>query len=149
MRRISDAPAWTGRLERRPEFEPSAIGAIHRHSGGIPRRINTLGNRLMMLGFLDELHAFTAEDVDRVAADLANEINAESQSRSNGAANRGPIARSQHADDRTAARDRKAPQPAGNVHAPGRHSCEKFVHLANSTERLAWGALARLGDSVV
>jgi general secretion pathway protein A len=58
-----------------PGFEPSAIGALHRHTGGIPRRINTLGNRLMMLGFLDELHRFSGEDVNRVAADLANEIN--------------------------------------------------------------------------
>lgn len=58
-----------------PAFEASAIAAMHRHTGGIPRRINTLGNRLMMLGFLDELHNFTGEDVDRVAADLANEMN--------------------------------------------------------------------------
>ena len=29
----------------------------------------------MMLGFLDELHRFSGEDVNRVAADLANEIN--------------------------------------------------------------------------
>jgi len=58
-----------------PIFEPSAIEALHRHTGGIPRRINTLGNRLMMLGFLDELHRFTADDVDRVAADLAHEMN--------------------------------------------------------------------------
>jgi hypothetical protein len=56
-----------------PKFEPSAIAALFRHSGGIPRRINTLGSRLMILGFLDELHAFTGEDVNRVAADLANE----------------------------------------------------------------------------
>jgi len=57
-----------------PVFEPSAIEALHRHTGGIPRRINTLGNRLMMLGFLDELHRFGGGDVDRVAADLVNEI---------------------------------------------------------------------------
>jgi putative secretion ATPase (PEP-CTERM system associated) len=61
---------WTGD----PKFEPGAIGALYRHSGGIPRRINTLGSRLMILGFLDELHAFTTDDVNRVAADLANEI---------------------------------------------------------------------------
>lgn len=60
---------WSGD----PKFEASAIGALYRHSEGIPRRINTLGSRLMILGFLDELHTFTAEDVNRVAADLANE----------------------------------------------------------------------------
>ena len=58
-----------------PIFEPSAIEALHRQTGGIPRRINTLGNRLMMLGFLDELHRFTRDDVNRVAADLASEMN--------------------------------------------------------------------------
>jgi general secretion pathway protein A len=57
-----------------PQFTPGAIGALYVHSGGIPRRINTLGSRLMILGFLDELHSFTAEDVNRVAIDLANEI---------------------------------------------------------------------------
>lgn len=60
---------WSGD----PSFPMSAIGAIHQHTGGIPRRINALGNRLMILGYLDELHSFTAEDVNRVAADLANE----------------------------------------------------------------------------
>src|SRR5262249_279974 len=60
---------WTGD----PSFPMSTIDAIHQHTGGIPRRINTLGNRLMILGYLDELHAFSADDVNRVAADLPNE----------------------------------------------------------------------------
>lgn len=67
---------WSGD----PKFEASAMGALYRHSGGIPRRINTLGSRLMILGFLDELHTFTAEDVNRVAADLANETSVEALS---------------------------------------------------------------------
>jgi putative secretion ATPase (PEP-CTERM system associated) len=57
-----------------PHFAPGALGALYVHSRGIPRRINTLGSRLMILGFLDELHSFTAEDVNRVALDLASEI---------------------------------------------------------------------------
>ncbi|MBA2588374.1 MAG: AAA family ATPase [Alphaproteobacteria bacterium] len=61
---------WSGD----PQFTPGAIGALYVHSGGIPRRINALGSRLMILGFLDELHSFTAEDVNRVALDLASEI---------------------------------------------------------------------------
>src|ERR1700744_2117652 len=64
---------WSGD----PKFEPSAIGALYRHSGGIPRRLKTLGSRLSVLGFLDELHTFTADDVNRVAADLANETSVE------------------------------------------------------------------------
>jgi hypothetical protein len=66
-----------------PVFEPSAIEALHRQTGGIPRRINTLGNRLMMLGFLDELHRITRDDVNRVAADLANEMNGADESEIN------------------------------------------------------------------
>jgi hypothetical protein len=58
-----------------PVFDLGAIEALHWHTGGIPRRINTLGNRLMMLGFLDELHRFMRDDVNRVAADLASEMN--------------------------------------------------------------------------
>lgn len=56
-----------------PYFEPTAIDAIFENTDGIPRRINTLCNRLMLLGFLDELHTITAEDVNKVAADLAAE----------------------------------------------------------------------------
>lgn len=59
-----------------PKFEPGAIGALYSHSGGIPRRINTLGSRLMILGFLDELRTFTAADVNRIAADLDRETKA-------------------------------------------------------------------------
>lgn len=75
MHRLAQV-GWTGD----PKFEASAMGALYRHSGGIPRRINTLGSRLMILGFLDELHTFTAEDVNRVAGDLANETNVETLS---------------------------------------------------------------------
>ena len=59
--------------EQDPYFDPSAVDAIFAQSGGVPRLINTLCNRLMLLGFLDELHRFTKVDVDRVAEDLARE----------------------------------------------------------------------------
>ncbi len=59
--------------EQDPYFDPTAVDAIFAHSGGVPRRINTLCNRLMLLGFLDELHRFAKVDVDRVAEDLARE----------------------------------------------------------------------------
>jgi general secretion pathway protein A len=66
------------RLERAgwrqdPAFGDGVIGAIHRCTGGIPRRINAVGNRLMILGLLDELHEFNAEQVERVAAEMARE----------------------------------------------------------------------------
>jgi general secretion pathway protein A len=56
-----------------PQFPPEAIDAIFAHTDGVPRRINTLSSRLLLFGFLDDLHAFSARDVDRVAQDLAEE----------------------------------------------------------------------------
>jgi general secretion pathway protein A len=56
-----------------PEFLPDAVDAIYNNTGGVPRRINTLSSRLLLLGFLDDLHTFTAQDVERVAADLREE----------------------------------------------------------------------------
>jgi general secretion pathway protein A len=57
-----------------PQFQPDAMQAVFMHTGGIPRRINTLCSRLLLLGFLDNLHVFTGEEVARVAADLREEI---------------------------------------------------------------------------
>ncbi len=56
-----------------PVFEESAVDAVYEHTSGIPRQINTLCNRLLLLGFLDNLHRFTGEDVNKVAADLRAE----------------------------------------------------------------------------
>ena len=66
-----------------PEFRQDAMIAIFRHSGGIPRRINTLCSRLLLLGMLDNMHVFGGEDVDRVATDLQAE-NGEVSAQDNG-----------------------------------------------------------------
>jgi putative secretion ATPase (PEP-CTERM system associated) len=56
-----------------PHFEPEAIDAIYEKSGGIPRKINNLCSRLMLYGYLEELHTFTRAEVEQVAADLEKE----------------------------------------------------------------------------
>jgi putative secretion ATPase (PEP-CTERM system associated) len=58
-----------------PSFDKEALDAIFRHTGGVPRRINALASRLLLYGFLEKLHHFSAEDVEKVAADLAAEAN--------------------------------------------------------------------------
>jgi putative secretion ATPase (PEP-CTERM system associated) len=55
---------------RDPDFEDSFVEAIFQHTGGVPRRINTLASRMLLYGFLEKIHRFTAEDVEKVAADL-------------------------------------------------------------------------------
>jgi putative secretion ATPase (PEP-CTERM system associated) len=62
--------AWKGD----PEFEPSAIHAVYMATGGIPRRINAMCNRLMLAGFLAGQHKFAAAEVNAVAAEITGEI---------------------------------------------------------------------------
>jgi general secretion pathway protein A len=58
-----------------PQFTPEAFAGIFAASGGIPRRINSLCDRLLLFGFLAGKRAFTREDVFEVAADLNDETN--------------------------------------------------------------------------
>lgn len=61
---------WTGD----PSFASEMFPVIHRHTGGIPRKINHLCDRLLLLGRMDEKHAFTAKDVFEVIDDMNNEF---------------------------------------------------------------------------
>ena len=57
----------------RPSFETEAFSAIHKASGGIPRRINSICDRLLLLGFLSEKDRFAQADVDEVVAEIREE----------------------------------------------------------------------------
>jgi general secretion pathway protein A len=57
-----------------PAIEPEAFDLIYRHSGGIPRRINTLCSRLLLYGALEGLHVIDAAAVQDVIADLRTEV---------------------------------------------------------------------------
>jgi putative secretion ATPase (PEP-CTERM system associated) len=54
----------------KPRFQEDAFPVIYRASGGIPRRINALCDRLLLLGFLGELTIFSPKEVEEVAAEL-------------------------------------------------------------------------------
>jgi len=57
----------------KPSFEPEAFTAIYKASQGIPRRINTICDRLLLMGFLCERTHLTVADVDEVMREFANE----------------------------------------------------------------------------
>lgn len=61
---------WSGR----PSFDADAHAAIHRSCGGVPRRINTLCNRLLLSVFLDGGETIDAQRVGRVQRELRSEI---------------------------------------------------------------------------
>ena len=57
-----------------PEITPQAFAEIYRCSGGIPRRINTLSSRILLLAFLDQKHLIDGDMVIAVASELSAEL---------------------------------------------------------------------------
>ncbi len=57
----------------KPSFEPAAFNAIFKATRGIPRRINSICDRLLLLGFLAEKTHLTRTDVDEVVQETTEE----------------------------------------------------------------------------
>jgi len=57
---------WRGK----PRFTNDAVAAIHRWSGGSPRRINQLASRVLLFGAVEEMETFGANELAAVIADL-------------------------------------------------------------------------------
>jgi general secretion pathway protein A len=56
-----------------PKFTDAAYSAIYKYSGGIPRRINSLCDRLLLYGVLENVHEFDGEKIDIVFQELKRE----------------------------------------------------------------------------
>jgi putative secretion ATPase (PEP-CTERM system associated) len=70
-----------------PQFTDETFDEIHRYSGGIPRLINTLCDRLLLYGYLEELH-----ELDLPAVRLVIDEMEQDASRSRPIANSEPAA---------------------------------------------------------
>jgi putative secretion ATPase (PEP-CTERM system associated) len=57
-----------------PSFSSDAFAAIYQHTAGIPRKINLLCDRLLLMGRLDEKHAFAEHEVAEVIHELRQEF---------------------------------------------------------------------------
>jgi putative secretion ATPase (PEP-CTERM system associated) len=57
-----------------PSFSDDAHAAIFAYSGGIPRKTNTLCDRILLMGYLEELSSFSAADVETVVRDIREEF---------------------------------------------------------------------------
>jgi general secretion pathway protein A len=57
-----------------PSFTAGAHAAIFGYTGGIPRKTNTLCDRLLLMGYLEEMHGFTEIDVNTVIRDIDEEF---------------------------------------------------------------------------
>ena len=56
-----------------PNFDADAFEAVYKASRGIPRRINSICDRVLLLGFLAERTSLTRADVDDVVREFADE----------------------------------------------------------------------------
>jgi hypothetical protein len=60
-----------------PAFDADAFEVIFGASGGIPRRVNLVCNRVMLAGYLGEKHQLGAADVRSVANEIQKELGPE------------------------------------------------------------------------
>ena len=66
---------WLGK----PEFDPKVFAVIHAFSAGIPRRINSICDRLLLFGYLEELERLDSEAVEKVISEVNEEMLLESR----------------------------------------------------------------------
>jgi putative secretion ATPase (PEP-CTERM system associated) len=59
-----------------PKFEPDAYQALFEATEGIPRRINSVCDRLLLSGYLAGKHVFISEDVNDAAREMRQETRA-------------------------------------------------------------------------
>ena len=59
-----------------PHWQDTAFDAVYAQTNGIPRRINTLCSRVLLLGALEEAHVIDAEMVESTAAELREDLGA-------------------------------------------------------------------------
>jgi len=59
----------------KPTFDAATFDAIYQASGGIPRRVNSVCDRLLLLGFLGNRSHLTAADVAEIVREFAQEAN--------------------------------------------------------------------------
>lgn len=59
-----------------PGFDEDSFAAIHDYTQGIPRKINGLCDRLLLMGYLEKLHNFGASEINEVISDIQQEFEA-------------------------------------------------------------------------
>lgn len=57
-----------------PSLSEDAFTTIYDFTGGIPRKINTLCDRLFLMGYLEEIHNFRSSEVNEVISDIQQEF---------------------------------------------------------------------------
>ncbi|SER61048.1 putative secretion ATPase, PEP-CTERM locus subfamily [Sphingobium sp. YR768] len=69
LHRLSIA-GWNGN----PAFTPAAFSALYAATGGLPRRLNALVSRVLLLGAIEQLHLIDEDVVGAVVADMGLDV---------------------------------------------------------------------------
>lgn len=104
-----------------PSFDDGAYSAIYAYSGGIPRKTNTLMDRVLLMGYLEELQAFTEAHINDVVRDISEEFDAPDLDELAGA----------HADQKTGGSHGNEPHP-GERRASVEQLDERMMRLEKS-----------------
>lgn len=64
------AVGWNGD----PSFSPAVYDRIYKETGGIPRKINIVMDRLLLYGYLEEIRDFDAAEIDSVLTEMHQEL---------------------------------------------------------------------------
>lgn len=127
-----------------PEFETACFDDIHLLTGGIPRRINTLCNRLLLAGFVGEKHNLTAADVQAIAREIHDELGPDAT------LTLAPVGEQTSAGDQTPTRE-QMPNGGGNgdkaLERPGDDATwhMHFRHIEERIDRLDKAVAAAVG----
>ena len=60
--------------ENDPDFQPGVFSLIYEFTGGVPRRINAMCDRMLLFGCLEELHSIDKDVVMSVTEELEQEV---------------------------------------------------------------------------
>lgn len=69
MARLEEA-GW----QNDPEIKPVVFDFVHEWAGGIPRRINLLFDRLLLLGYVEEIHSLGEKEIEQAIRDMEKEL---------------------------------------------------------------------------
>ncbi|MGL4573196.1 MAG: XrtA/PEP-CTERM system-associated ATPase [Burkholderiaceae bacterium] len=110
-----------------PEFDAEAFDAIFRFSGGVPRKINRLCNRLLLSTYLAGGHLISAQDVIEVAKEIGEEIGADLVTVRS--AKKARAATPDSGEEQVVKARKSSAQPAADVGAAPPASSQKVVDL--------------------
>jgi hypothetical protein len=115
--------------EQRPSFDPDTFPKIHALTEGVPRRINTLCDRLLLAAFLSSRDTISVPDVQGVGEEQSDELGGKSS------VDNKPTLESPSADLRSTSVEPSAPRTERRVWTAGREA-ERIAHLEERLEML-------------